>query len=108
VRLEAPSLSSPFSPGRDVTFARLSGRLLEPAGLRDGDHVALERRDRAREGDLASVVGGDGLAALWRVVPRGSVLLLSAGDGSGARRAGRPARVQGVVVGVLRKFRDAG
>src|SRR5262245_30092669 len=98
VRLLAPGVPSPFAPGRDVTFARVSGDLLARTGLRDGDHVAVVRRDVAREGDVASVVRPDGTEALYALPPPSP-------DGSSPARAqrGRP-RVRGVVVGVLRKL----
>ena len=102
--LLAPTVENPFAPGREVAFARVSGTLLEPLGVRDGDHVALARRDEAEHGDLAAVVGGDGSAALWKVYPEGESLRLSTGDPVWSRRTIGRARVTGVVVGVLRKF----
>jgi hypothetical protein len=100
-------MASPFAPGREVVLARLSGRLLEGTGLRDGDHVALARRDRADFGALAAVAGaegGDRGASLWRVYPEGARLRVSVGAPEDARTAARGARVQGIVVGVLRKL----
>jgi hypothetical protein len=116
VRLLAPEVPSPFAPGREISFARVCGSLLEGAGVRDGDHVALLRSGAegrvAEHGDLAAVVGVDGRAALWKVYPEGDGLRLGTGAGppSGgappSRRAAPSARVAGVVVAVLRKFRD--
>jgi hypothetical protein len=106
VRLLAPTVENPFAPGREVAFARVSGTLLEPLGVRDGDHVALARRDEAEHGDLAAVLGGDGVAGLWKVYPEGESLRLTTGDPIWSRRTnGRP-RITGVVVGVLRKFAE--
>jgi hypothetical protein len=107
VRLLPAEVSSPFAPGREVVLARLSGRLLEPVGLRDGDHVALARRDRASAGALAAVAGAasdDPSASLWLVWPEGRRLRVSAGAPEEARAAAKGARVQGIVVGVLRKL----
>jgi hypothetical protein len=104
VRLLAPEVENPFAPGRDVAFARVAGSLLDPLGVRDGDHVALARRDEAEHGDLAAVVGSDGSAGLWRVYPEGSDLRLSTGDVGWTRRVSGSGRVTGVVVAVLRKF----
>ncbi len=117
VRLLAPAsdVANPFAPGREVSFARVAGSLLEGAGVRDGDHVALLRPgpSPAREvehGDLAAVAGSDGRAALWKVYPEGDGLRLSTGPAAAgvslSRRAAPGARVTGVVVAVLRKFRD--
>ena len=107
VRLLSPRLSSPFAPGRDVAFARLSGPLLDDLGLREDDHVAVVRRDHARDGDLASVAGPDGLEDLWRVHLEGEALRLAPEDAARARFGRRRPRVCGVVVGVLRKFEAA-
>ena len=104
VRLLAATVENPFAPGREVAFARVAGSLLDPLGIRDGDHVALARRDEAEHGDLAAVVGSDGEAALWKVYPQGESLRLSTGDPVWSRRTTGRARVTGVVVGVLRKF----
>ena len=103
VRLVAPTVESPFAPGREVAFARIEGGLLEGLGIRDGDHVALERRDSAEHGDLAAVAGPDGRAGLWKVYPEGDRLRLSMGNGA-CRWTGERPRVHGVVVGVLRKW----
>ena len=104
VRLVAPTVGNPFAPGREVAFARVEGSLLEGLGVRDGDHVALDRRDAVEHGDLAAVVGLDGRAGLWKVYPEGDVLRLSVGDPLYRLRSGDQPRVHGVVVGVLRKF----
>lgn len=104
VRLYAATVPSPFAPGREVVLARVGGALLASLGVRHGDHVAMERTDRAEHGDLAAVVDASGRAALWRVYPEGDALRLSSGDPAHSRRTGPNPRVQGVVVGVLRKF----
>ena len=72
--------------------------------MRDGDHVALWRRDVAEPGDLAAVLDATGRAGLWRVYPERDELRLTTGDPAYARRSGRRPRVQGVVVAVHRSF----
>lgn len=104
VRLAAPTAASPFAPGREVAFARVEGDLLARLGVRDGDHVALWRRDVAEPGDLAAVLDARGRAGLWRVYPERDELRLTTGDPACARRSGRHPRVQGVVVAVHRSF----
>src|SRR5688572_25879715 len=111
VRLLAPGVPSPFAPGRDVTFARVSGDGPVQAGLRDGDHVALVRRDRAREGTVASVLAPDGTETLYRLPEERlseealEVFTLDPRHDDLRRIAPRRRpRVRGVVVGVLRKL----
>jgi hypothetical protein len=107
VRLAPAEVANPFAPGREIAFARARGAALEPMGLRDGDHVALLRRDTADHGDLAAVVGPDGRSALYRVHPERDGWRLVTGRRTGGADLwlGAPPRVQGVVVGVLRRFR---
>ncbi len=104
VRLGPPEVASPFAPGREVSFARVEGAWLASQGIRDGDHVALLRRDTAEHGDVAAVIGPDGRSALWKIRPESGGWWLSTGDGRHARFASAPPRVQGVVVGVLRRW----
>lgn len=104
VRLVVPTAASPFAPGREVAFARVQGDLLAGLGVRDGDHVALWRRDTAEPGDLAAVLDATGRAGLWRVYPERDELRLTTGDPAYARPSGRRPRVQGVVVAVHRSF----
>jgi hypothetical protein len=113
VRLLAPGVPSPFAPGRDVTFARVSGDGPVQAGLRDGDHVALVRRDRAREGTVASVLAPDGTETLYRFpeerppqeeLAEEALTLDPRHDDLRRIAPRRRPRVRGVVVGVLRKL----
>ena len=107
VRLLAPGVPSPFAPGRDVTFARVSGDGPEQAGLRDGDHVALVRRDGAREGTVASVLAPDGTETLYKFPEESeedALTLEPRHDDLRRIAPRRRPRVRGVVVGVLRKL----
>lgn len=124
VRLARARCASPFAPGREIAFARVEGRALEPIGIRDGDHVALARGidvdppaagpepfaagpDPATRGsELAAVVGPDGTSALWSVRREGARLRYGVGCRASERLTERHARVAGVVVAVLR--RDVG
>ena len=121
VRLARPRCASPFAPGREIAFARVEGRALEPIGIRDGDHVALARgidvdplaagpepfaagpNPATNGGDLAAVVGPDGTSALWSVRREGTRLRYGVGCRASDRLTERHARVAGVVVAVLRR-----
>ena len=104
VRLVAPTRAHPFAEGRDTTLARVEGEGLRALDVRDGDHVVLARREVAEHGDLAAVLDEDGRAHLWKVYPEGDRLRLSMGYPSLERWSAPGARVQGVVVGVLREL----
>ena len=104
VRLLAPEVQGRFAPGRDTTLARVAGDGLRAFDVRDGDHVVLVRRETAEHGDLAAVLDEEGRAHLWKVYPEGDRLRLSMGHPSLERRSRPGARVQGVVVAVLRRL----
>jgi len=106
VRLLAPEVKGRFAPGRDTTLARVTGDGLRAFDVRDGDHVVLVRREAAEHGDLAAVLDEEGRAWLWKIYPEGDRLRLSMGHPSLERLSAPGARVQGVVVAVLRRFRD--
>jgi hypothetical protein len=110
-RLVAAAVASPFAPGREAAFVRVEGDTLRPLDVRDGDHVVLVRAEAsdvvhggAENGDLASVIEADGRSALWKIHPDGDRLRLSSGRPEMRLWAGPDARVDGVVVAVLRKF----
>lgn len=104
VRLVAPEVEGRFAPGRDTTLARVQGDGLRAFDVRDGDHVVLVRRDHAEHGDLAAVLDEEGRAWLWKTYPEGDRLRLSMGHPGLDRYSARGARVQGVVVAVLRRL----
>lgn len=106
VRLLAPEVRGRFAPGRETTLARVAGDGLRAFDVRDGDHVVLVRREEAEHGDLAAVLDGEGCAHLWKVYPEGDRLRLSMGHPSLERKSLPGARVQGVVVAVLRRFHE--
>lgn len=104
VRLVAPEVPSPARPGGAVAFARVAGRALAGAGVRDGDHVFLARTPVVPDGALASVVDPSGRGALWRVRHDRDALVLYDGTRTRVGRTGPWPDVQGVVVGILRRF----
>ena len=69
----------------------------------------LARREEAEHGDIAAVLDSGGESHLWKVYPEGDELRLSMGYPSLERRSAPGAKVQGVVVAVLRRWaiRDA-
>lgn len=103
VRLVAPAVATPFAPGRGISLARVAGDGLRALDVRDGDHVVLAHREAAEHGDIAAVIEGQGPACLWKVYPEAGGLRLSLGHPALEHVAAAGARVQGVVVAVLRR-----
>ena len=104
VRLVEATTPSRFAAGRGVALAKVQGDGLRALDVRDGDHVVLVRREEAEHGDLAAVIEGDEPASLWKVFPERQSLRLSMGHPAFDHPAAPGARVQGVVVAVLRRF----
>jgi len=104
VRLVASEVQGRFAPGRETTLARVQGDGLRALDVRDGDHVVLARREHAEHGDLAAVLDDAGLAWLWKTYPEGDRLRLSMGHPAFDRWSAPGARIQGVVVAVLRRL----
>lgn len=107
VHLTRTERPSPFAAGRGIALARVEGDGLRALDIRDGDHVVLARREQAEHGDLAAILEGDGPACLWKVFPAETGLRLSMGHPAFDRPSRPGARVQGVVLGVLRGLRPA-
>jgi repressor LexA len=93
--------------GRGETFAlQVKGDALAEEGIRDGDHVIVERRGKARNGETAVALIDGRKATVKSVFPRGGqVRLVPAG------RSRKPlvlpaerVRIVGVVLSVLRHY----
>lgn len=95
--------------GRGETFVlRVSGDSMIDEHIEDGDYLIVERRDIARDGERV-VALIDGEAATFKTLYReadGTVRLEPANEQvASLRYAPDRVRVQGVAIGVLRKYR---
>lgn len=95
--------------GRGETFVlRVSGDSMIDEHIADGDYVIVERRDIARSGErVIALIDGDSatLKTLFKESD-GRVRLQPANDRHAPQYyAAERVRVQGVVIGVLRKYR---
>lgn len=95
--------------GRDETFAlRVSGDSMVDEHIADGDYVIVERRETARDGErvIALIDGESATLKTFYREPDGRVRLQPANERHRPQvyEAGR-VRVQGVAIGVLRKYR---
>jgi len=92
-------------PAEDHYVLRVVGDMAAEDGIQDGDLLVLLRAE-ARPGDVAAVlVGGD--CYLRRYFPEGATVRLDA-LGRGRPAISVPAadiKVQGVVAGLMRKYR---
>ncbi len=107
--LDAEVLDVPESfLGHGETYALLvRGDSMEDEGILDGDYIIVERRESAQDGEIVVALLGDGGATLKKYYREGSRIRLQP-----ANRSMPPImvdegdlRIQGVVIGLLRKFR---
>jgi len=93
--------------GREATVVlQVRGRSLRDECLDDGDYVVIARRDQVRDGETAVFVLGDGSTLVKLMQQQGdNVLLHSRRNGGAPLSVSRQdLRVEGVVVGILRRM----
>lgn len=92
-------------PAGDHYVLRVVGDSMIEEGIHDGDFVVVERRDRADRGEMVvALVGYE--ATLKRFYPEGETIRLQPANRfmDPIRVPSGDVRVQGVVVGLMRKF----
>jgi repressor LexA len=93
------------SRGGDHYVLRVVGDSMIEEGIHDGDYVVVLRRERVEPGEMVVALVGDE-ATLKRFYPEGEVVRLQPANPTmqPMRVPARDVRVQGVVVGLMRKF----
>lgn len=91
--------------GGEHYVLRVVGESMIEEGIHDGDFVVVLKRDTADPGEMVVALIGDE-ATLKRFYPEGDVVRLQPANPTmlPLRVAARDVRVQGVVVGLMRKF----
>jgi repressor LexA len=91
--------------GGEHYVLRVVGESMIEEGIHDGDFVVVLKRDTAEPGEMVIALIGDE-ATLKRFYPEGDVVRLQPANPTmlPLRVAARDVRVQGVVVGLMRKF----
>lgn len=89
----------------DHYVLRVVGDSMIEEGIQDGDYVVVLRRERAEAGEMVVALVGDD-ATLKRFFPEGEVVRLQPANPAmeALRVPARDVRVQGIVVGLMRKF----
>jgi repressor LexA len=83
---------------------RVRGDSMIDDHIRDGDFVIVERREAARDGETVVALLDDGEATLKRLYREAGGVRLQPANPAYQPIHARNVRVQGVVVGVLRKY----
>lgn len=89
----------------DHYVLRVAGESMIGEGIHDGDWVVVERRDSAQAGEMVVALVGDEVT-LKRFYPEGPVVRLQPSNPAmePIRVAASDLRVQGIVVGLMRKY----
>lgn len=90
---------------QDHYVLRVAGDSMIGEGIHDGDWVVVERRDRAQTGEMVVALVGDE-ATLKRFYPEGEQIRLQPSNPamSPLRYPASDVRVQGIVVGLMRRY----
>ncbi len=89
----------------DHYVLRVVGDSMIEEGIQDGDYVVVLRRERAEAGEMVVALVGDD-ATLKRFFPEGETVRLQPANPAmqALHVPARDVRVQGIVVGLMRKF----
>jgi repressor LexA len=90
---------------RDHYVLRVAGDSMIEEGIHDGDWVVVERREQAAVGEMVVALIGDEVT-LKRFFPEGDRIRLQPSNAAMAplRVPATDVRVQGIVVGLMRRY----
>jgi repressor LexA len=91
--------------GGDHYVLRVVGESMIDEGIHDGDFVIVQRRELAEPGEMVVALIGDD-ATLKRFYPEGDMVRLQPSNPTmqAFRVSARELKIQGIVVGLMRKF----
>ena len=91
--------------GGDHYVLRVVGESMIDEGIHDGDFVIVQRRELAEPGEMVVALIGDD-ATLKRFYPEGDMVRLQPSNPTmqAFRVPAREVKIQGIVVGLMRKF----
>jgi len=103
-RLTVPPILVQDRPAEHYVLQVVGDSMIEE-GIHDGDWVVVERRERARAGEMVVALVGDE-ATLKRFYPEGAQVRLQPSNSamSPIRVAANDVRIQGIVVGLMRRY----
>lgn len=105
---ESLDLENVFGPRvgqQGATFAlRVEGESMRDEGILDGDYVIVERRETARNGDRVVALLPDGSSTLKSYFKEADHIRLQPANPSFEPIRVKECKIQGIVVGVLRRY----
>ncbi len=101
---EPLNLEDLFKTGGGTFALRVRGDSMIDEHIRDGDLVVIERRETARNGETVVALLDDGEATLKKYYKEGKKIRLQPANPAYSPLYVNNVRIQGVVVGVLRRY----
>lgn len=95
---------SMVSGERRAYVLQVKGESMIEEGILDGDYVVIEEQDEVRDGEIVVALLENGLATLKRYFKEATRIRLEPANSSMSPIFARNVRIQGKVVGVIRKF----
>jgi len=101
------SIPSTFVSGKKRTFVlQVKGESMIEEQIRDGDFVVIEQAESANNGDIVVALLDNGMATLKRFFKEATRIRLEPANAAMQPIFVRNVRIQGKVVGLIRKYRS--
>jgi repressor LexA len=99
------SVSPTLITGKKPAFVlQVKGNSMVEEGILDGDYVVIEQQEEAKNGDIVVALLDNGLATLKRYFQEATRIRLEPANAQMAPIFTRKVKIQGKVVGVVRRF----
>lgn len=98
--------SSMISGKKTAYVLQVKGSSMIEDGIFDGDYVVIEKAELANNGDIVVALVDDSLATLKRFYKEGEQVVLKPANSQMEPIYPKSVRIQGIVVGLVRKFRN--
>jgi repressor LexA len=99
------SVSPTLITGKKPAFIlQVKGNSMVEEGILDGDYVVIEQQEEAKNGDIVVALLDNGLATLKRYFREATRIRLEPANAQMAPIFTRKVKIQGKVVGVVRRF----
>jgi repressor LexA len=101
------SISPTFSSGKKRVYVlQVKGESMIEEQIRDGDYVIIEETDQATNGQIVVALLDNGMATLKRFYKEATRIRLEPANSTMSPIFVRNVRIQGKVVGLIRKFNN--
>ncbi len=100
-------IASAMLSGKKTAYVlQVKGTSMIEDGILDGDYVVIEKAELANNGDIVVALVDDNLATLKRFYKQGDQVVLKPANSQMEPIYPKNVRIQGVVVGLVRRFRS--